>query len=77
VRARYVPRIPKGVRGPPFYARGRVKKSQYEFRRRARLKTLQKACTPMAHDLKTEPVKCCVEIFYWLGFFKDDRLKSI
>jgi hypothetical protein len=57
--------------------RGRVKKSQYEFRRRSGLKTLQKACTPSALDWKTGPVKRCVEIFYWLGVrFKDDRLRE-
>jgi len=54
------------------------KKSQYEFRCLAGLKTLQKACALVVHDYQTVPMKRCVEIFYFLGFcFKDDRPKTI
>lgn len=73
-----MPRIPKGARGRLFCVRGRVKKSQYEFRCLAGLKTLQKACALVVHDCKTVPMKRCVEIFYFLGFcFKDDRPNTV
>ena len=61
VRASYVPRIPKGARGPSILCERESKKSQYEFRCLAGLKTLQKACALVVHDCKTVPMKRCVE----------------